>query len=132
MLPEPPADVDDAAREVVDAAITVHRALGPGLLESHYRAALARELQDRGRRVEIEVPVVARCHGVPLPRKHSLDMRVDGVLVVEIKAVAAFHPRMFAQTSSYLAATGHQLALLLDFHAPRMKDGIRRIIRSST
>ncbi|HUR69619.1 MAG TPA: GxxExxY protein [Candidatus Thermoplasmatota archaeon] len=129
-LPEPSPRANDAAREVVDAAIQVHRMLGPGLLESHYREALAHELRRRGRTVEIEVPARVRYEGKTLRKSYSLDMRVDGELVVELKATPKLLPVHLAQTSSYLAATGHHLAILLNFHAPRMKDGIRRVIRS--
>lgn len=129
-FPEPSAEADAAAREAVDAAIAVHRKLGPGLLESHYREVFVDELRRRGRNVEVhrKVPVVV--DGRALKKSYQLDVRVDGCLVVEIKAVAAIHPRHLAQTRSYLALTGHQLALVLNFHAPLMRDGIRRVIRS--
>lgn len=130
MLPEPSREADDAARETVDAAIHVHRQLGPGLLESHYREALAFELRRRGRDVKIEVPAPVRFEGVVLRKRYFLDMLVDDVLVVEVKAARWMPPTAVAQASSYLAATGYQLALLLNFHAPRMKDGIRRVVRS--
>lgn len=129
-FPEPSLEANEAAREVVDAAILVHRVLGPGLLESHYREALAHELRRRGRRVEVDVPVRAHFGDAILSKRYFLDMRVDDILVVEIKAVSQIIPVHRAQTSSYLAATGHQLALILNFHAPLMKEGIARIIRS--
>lgn len=129
-LPEPTAEANDAAREVVDAAIVIHRQLGPGLLESHYRESLTYELRQRGRRVEVEVPVRVRLGDRTLSKKFYLDMRVDDVLVVETKAVKLLLPVHLQQTSSYLAATGHHLAIVLNFNVARMKDGIRRVIRS--
>ena len=130
-LPEPSEKADDAAREAVDAAIAVHRKLGPGLLESHYREVFVDELRRRGRFVEVHKKVPVVVDGRPLKKSYQLDVRVDQCLVVEIKAVAAIHNNHLAQTRSYLALTGHQLALLLNFHAPLMREGIRRVIRSN-
>ncbi|HET6406014.1 MAG TPA: GxxExxY protein [Candidatus Thermoplasmatota archaeon] len=129
-LHEPSAQADDAAREVVDAAIHVHRRLGPGLLESHYREVLVDELRRRGRAVEVHKKVPVLVDGRALKKSYQLDLRVDGCLVVEIKALRALHPHHLAQTRAYLALTGHELALVLNFHAPLMREGIRRVVHT--
>lgn len=128
---EPTAQADLAAAATVDAAIAVHRALGPGLRESHYRDALVLELHERGRHVEREVKIPIFYKGKRVGRHFQLDIRVDRVLVVELKAKPMLAAGDRYQAMSYLAATGHELGLVLNFGAPRMKDGIKRIVRTS-
>lgn len=130
MLPEPDARTDAVAKDIVDAAVKVHRTFGPGLLEDHYRAALVAELRARGHRVFVNFPAQVKYGTLVLRKRYILDVVVDEAVVVELKIAREIHPRHKAQASSYLAATGYQLALLLNFQAPRMKDGICRIIRS--
>ena len=121
---------DRLAREVVDAALGVHRALGPGHLESVYEEALAIELTER------EVPFVRQVTVAIEYKGHSvggarLDLLVGGVLVVELKAVEQLVPIHTAQVLSYLKATNLELALLLNFNVPRLKDGgLRRVVRT--
>jgi GxxExxY protein len=126
---EPPRYLDELVRDVIGAAIAVHRALGPGFLESIYEAALAMELSTRGIEHERQVamPVFYRD---ALVGEHRLDILVAGELVLELKAVDRFTTAHVAQTMSYLRAGGFRLGLLLNFHAGLMRDGIRRVIAS--
>lgn len=90
-------DLEIIAKDVVDAAIHVHRALGPGLLESAYQACFAHDLNKRGHRVEGEVSLPLEYDGVRIDAGYRLDMRVDGVLIVENKVVESLLPLHQAQ-----------------------------------
>ena len=118
--------MENAAKKVIGAAIEVHKHLGPGYLESVYEEALAVELTLRG------VPF-ARQVGFALDYKGHrigegrLDLLADSRLVVELKAVEELAPIHTAQAISYLKATKHRLALLINFNVPLLKAGIKRI-----
>jgi GxxExxY protein len=112
---------------VIGAAMEVHRALGPGLLESAYEACLAWELIHRGIKVERQAKVPVRYKGVELDCAYRLDLIVEGALIVELKVVAALEPIHTAQLLTYLRLTGIRVGLLLNFHAPTMKSGIKRV-----
>jgi GxxExxY protein len=126
-LREPTAREDKLAREVIGAAIEVHRALGPGLLESVYEAALVVELTER------RIPFVRQAHtelkykGQPVG-EGRLDLLVDEVLVVELKSVEALMPVHVAQVLSYLRASGCRLGLLINFNVDVLKNGIKRVV----
>jgi GxxExxY protein len=129
-LPEPPPEADRWATEVIGAAIEVSRHLGPGHLEEVYENALAMELGLRNIPFERQVPVTVAYKGAPVGTGR-IDFIVAGMLVVEIKACAALIAIHSVQVESYLAITGHQLALLLNFNVTTLKNGgIRRIVRS--
>jgi GxxExxY protein len=123
-----PEQANLAAEFVVDAALTVHRALGPGLLESVYSVCLAHELRKRGSRVLREVSLPVSYDGVQLDAGLRLDMLVDDCLVVELKAVEQILPVHHAQLLTYLKLTGHRLGLLINFNTPLIRDGIRRVV----
>lgn len=106
----------------------VHRILGSGYLEVFFRDALAIELALRGIPFESEVPCVVEYKGHRLRGTYRIDFVCYGSLVVEVKARAEVGPAEHAQVISYLAASGHSHALLLNFGAPRL--GFRRFIRS--
>lgn len=120
-----------AAAIVVDAAMFIHSKVGPGLLESAYKAFLAHELRLRGLtvRTEVEIPVTYR--GMKLDLALRVDMLVDEALIVELKTVSALAPIHHAQLLSYLRLSGHRIGLLLNFHALRMRDGLRRLVNDS-
>jgi GxxExxY protein len=126
---EPDEELDRLAHEVIGAAIEVHRILGPGFLESVYEEALIVELGLRTISVQRQVPIPLVYKGVAIGQGR-LDLPVQGKLIVEIKTVEALAPIHKAQTISYLKATGLQLALLINFNAAVLKDGIKRIVRS--
>jgi GxxExxY protein len=110
---------------VIGAAIEVHRRLGPGFLESIYRNALSYNLRRRGLQVAAEEEVVVRYDGIEVGR-HRLDLLVEGVLVVELKAVKALEDVHFATVKSYLRATGNRHGLLMNFAKPTLE--IRRVM----
>jgi GxxExxY protein len=113
--------------EIVDAAIAVHSVLGPGLLESAYEACLAYELRKRGLTVETQVALPVVYEAVHLEVGYRIDLLVENVIVLELKAcesIAAVHR---VQLLSYLRLSGKPLGLLLNFHVALMKDGIVRM-----
>ena len=118
----------DFSGKVVDAAIEVHSALGPGLLESAYQACLAYELRSRGVDVLEQVPLPILYRGVRIDVGYRLDLLVGNKVVVEVKAVAKLLPVHNAQLLSYLRLSNHRVGLLINFHVPRLRDGIRRIL----
>ena len=120
--------IDAVSREIVDAAMKVHSRLGPGLLESAYEACLAYELRSRGVAVAVQVPLPIVYDDVRLDVGYRLDMLVDGQLVVENKAVSAITPLFEAQLLSYLRLGGFRVGLLVNYHVPHLKDGIRRMV----
>ena len=123
-------DENGLAVVVVDAALAVHRALGPGLLESVYVAALAIELAERELKHEREVAIHATYRDHPLGIAYRADLIVESKLLVEVKAVDAIHDAHVAQTLSYLRLTGLRLGLLVNFSAPLLKHGIKRVVNN--
>ncbi len=123
-----PAGVEALATAVVDSAFRVHRALGPGLLESVYEACLAHELDKRAVPHQRQVAVPIHYDGVCLDAGLRLDMWAAQSLVVELKAVEKVLPVHTAQLMTYLKLTDNRLGLLINFNVPRIKDGIKRVI----
>lgn len=121
-------ETERAARETIDAALKVHRVLGPGLLESVYEICLAHELKERGLIVSTQVAFPVVYENIRLDAGLRIDMLVERLLIVELKAVERMHPVYEAQLLSYLKLTGNRLGLLINFHVPLLKDGIKRII----
>jgi GxxExxY protein len=113
---------------VVDAAMKVHSALGPGLLESAYAICLKHELMKRSLKVASEVPLPVVYDGVRLGAGYRLDLVVEDTVVVEIKAVEALAPIHSAQIISYLKLSGKPIGLLINFHSLHLKDGIKRFV----
>lgn len=113
---------------VVDAALTVHRGLGPGLLESVYELALAHELTQRGLSVDRQVPIPINYCGVQLGEGFRADLIVERKVLLELKSVEHLTALHRKQIQTYLRLTGLGLGLLLNFGAALMKDGIRRCV----
>ena len=128
-LPAPDFELDETARIVVDAAVEVHRVLGPGLLESVYEQALSVELGLRGVRFTRQVPVAVIYKNVALGEAR-LDFVVAERLVVELKACQGLLPIHFAQVLSYLKASDRPLGLLINFNVRLLRQGVRRVIRT--
>jgi GxxExxY protein len=126
---EPGAKVDRLARIVVDAALEVHGALGPGYLEAVYQEALCLELRLREVPFASEAAVAVSYKG-QMVGEGRIDILVDSTLIVELKAVDALAPIHVAQVISYLKATGLHLGLLINFNVPTLRDGIKRIVYS--
>lgn len=112
---------------VVDECIRIHRELGPGLLESVYETVLAGSLERRGLRVDRQVPVDIHYDGMTFPSAFRIDLRVEGVLILEIKSVERLANLHAKQLLTYLRLTDTRLGLLLNFSAETMKEGIRRV-----
>jgi GxxExxY protein len=119
---------NELSKMIVDAAIEVHRILGPGLLESAYEEALCHELNLRGIAFERQKAMPVNYKEVKLNCGYRLDLLVEGVVVVELKAVERIEPVFEAQLITYLKITGLWLGMLLNFNVPVMKNGIRRIV----
>jgi len=114
------------SEKVIGAAIEVHRALGPGLLESAYVQCLAFELTERGVGVAREVPMAVEYKGVRLDCGYRADLIVAGQVLVEVKSVKAFTPIHGAQLLTYLRVAKLPVGLLMNFNVNRMADGILR------
>ncbi len=112
---------------VIGAAIEVHRALGPGLLESAYEQCLCYELKQRGVVYSRQVALPVSYKGVELECGYRLDIVIENSLVVEIKAIDAIAPIHEAQLLTYLRLSGHRLGLLINFNVPVLRDGIKRL-----
>jgi GxxExxY protein len=124
-----PNGVNDLTSAVIQAAINVHKELGPGLLEAVYTECLTYELQDRNFDVETNqrLPIVYR--GRTLSNHYFLDLRVNQTVIVEVKSIAALAPVHSVQLMTYLRLSGCHVGLLINFNVPLLKDGLRRIIR---
>jgi GxxExxY protein len=125
-LKEPDRKVDAWAAVVVDAALEVHRHLGPAFLEAVYENALCYELSLRGAPYERQIAIPVKYKGLAIGEGRA-DVLVARVLVVELKALPALLPAHVSQVLSYLKATGLSLGLLLNFGERQLKTGIRRI-----
>jgi GxxExxY protein len=112
---------------VIGACIEVHRALGPGLLESAYEQCLAHELGLRGVQYERQWPVPVTYKGMQLPYGYRLDMLIERTLAIEIKAVDSLQPIHEAQLLTYLRLTSLPVGLLVNFHSPVLRQGLRRL-----
>ena len=113
---------------VVDSAMKVHTALGPGLLESVYLACLVHELNQRGFRTAVQLPLPVIYDGVRLDLGFRLDILVENFVVVEIKAVDAVSPVHQAPLLTYLKLSHKHLGLLINFNVVHLRDGIRRMV----
>jgi GxxExxY protein len=121
---------DEVAKDIVDAALKVHRALGPGLLESACQACLAYDLQRRRHRLECEVAVPLVFEGVLIEVGYRIDMRVDHLVLVEDKTVEKIFPIHLAQLLTYLKLSGLSLGLIIVWNVILLRDGIQRVVRN--
>lgn len=116
----------ELTRRVIGAAISVHRALGPGLLESAYEACLARELEIGGIPFARQVPLPLTYRGERVDAGYRLDLLIQDSVVVEVKAVDSLQPIHTAQLLTYLRLSGLQVGLLMNFNVERLIDGVVR------
>jgi len=119
-------NLNDLTDAIIGRAIEVHRALGPGLLESTYEMCLCRELSIRGLRFQRQVPIAVEYKGAKLDCGYRVDLVVDETVLVEIKAIDSLLPIHDAQLLSYLKLGGWKIGLLVNFNVERLKHGIRR------
>jgi GxxExxY protein len=123
-------EIDEITGTIVDSAMKVHTAIGPGLLEGVYEICLAHELQKRGLRVEQQVLLPVHYDGIEIPTGYRLDLLVEGLVVVELKSVDAVLNVHRAQLLSYLRMSRKTVGLLINFNVTHLKDGISRIVNS--
>lgn len=121
-------EINDITHEILDSAYKVHSVLGPGLLESAYKACLAYELRKKGLKVEEEKPVPVIYEEVKLDCGYRMDLLVEDKVVVELKTVDCFHDVHFAQVLTHLRFGKKKIGLLLNFNVKSLKEGIKRLI----
>jgi len=121
-------DENGIGKEIVDAAIAVHRELGPGLLETVYEVVLLDELRKRGLRAERQVPIAIICRGVHFNEGFRADIVVESKVIIELKSVEHIINAHKKQLLTYLKLTGMKLGYLLNFGEALMKNGITRTV----
>lgn len=116
---------------ILDAAITVHRELGPGLLESAYQIALKREIELRGLKVRAKVPVELVYKEIPLGKAYEIDLLVEEEIIIENKSVEALIPVFTFQVITYLKLYSQKkLGYLINFNVQYLRDGFKRIVNN--
>ena len=123
-------DFDMLSKEILDAAITVHREMGPGLLESVYEACLIEELNFRNIIVsnQVELPLIYK--GKKLNKDFRIDLLVENEIVIELKTVDSILPVHEAQIISYLKLANKRLGFLINFNVPLLKQGFKRFVNN--
>ncbi len=125
---EVPVEIERLAAAAVNAALAVHRTLGPGLLEDAYRQCLALELNQVGIKTESEKTLSLKYRGHSIANAYRVDLLLEGKLLIELKAVESIHPVHQAQLITYLKLLHLPLGLLVNFNVPLTKNGITRIL----
>ena len=123
-------ETNELTHEIIGSAMSVHSSLGPGLLESAYRSCLCHELTLRGISWEQEVPVAVSYKGQILDVAYRLDLVVQGIVVVEVKAVTKVIDVHQAQLLSYLRLSDRQVGLLINFHVKHLRHGATRMVNN--
>jgi GxxExxY protein len=121
---------DKLSKEIIGAAIEVHRHLGPGLLESAYEECLCKELEIRDVAFERQKPLAVIYKGIALDCGYRLDIVVEGRVILELKSVNKIEPIHEAQLLTYLKLSDLKLGILINFNVPILKEGIRRIVNN--
>jgi GxxExxY protein len=119
---------EEIGKAVIEAALRVHKELGPGLLEKVYEVCLSHELRKAGYSVDRQVEVPIKYDGITFDEGLRLDLLIEGKVIIEIKAVDEINPVWQAQILSHLKLTGMRLGFLINFNVPLIKHGIKRII----
>ena len=120
--------LNEITRVIIGAAISVHKELGPGLLESAYEACLAYELAGKDLKIERQKSLPITYHGIQLDCGYRIDLLVEEKVIVEIKAIERMEPIHEAQLLSYLKLSGCEVGLLINFNVKVLKNGIRRLV----
>lgn len=121
---------NDLTEVIIGAAIEVHRHLGPGLLETAYDECLCYELSQQGLRFQRQVPLPIRYKGVKLDCNYKLDLLVEDIVIVEIKAIDALLPVHSAQLLTYLKSSDKRVGLLINFNVTMLTKGLKRIVNN--
>lgn len=122
---------NEIAHKIVGLAIEVHKALGPGLLESAYQECLAYKLQQKGLFIEKEKPMPLVFEQVKLECGYRIDILVENKVVIELKSVEALNDVHLAQTLTYMKLGKYKLGLLINFNVSLLKQGIKRVINGT-
>jgi len=120
--------VNKITQTIIGAAMKVHTAMGPGLLESAYEACLVHELVKNGLKVQSQVALPIEYDGVKLDAGYRIDLLVNDLVIVELKCVDCFTDIHIAQLLSYLKLSKKNVGLLLNFHVKHLKEGIKRVV----
>jgi GxxExxY protein len=123
-------EINEITGIIVDSAMKVHSALGPGLLESVYERCLVHELHKRGLRTASQVPLPVIYDGELIEGGYRVDILVEDVVIVELKAAESLIPLYSAQLYSYLKLSDKRVGLLINFNTTHLRHGIRRVINS--
>jgi GxxExxY protein len=123
-------ELDEITGAIVDEAIKLHRGLGPGLLESVYEVVLARALEKRGLMVERQKTISFEYDGLRFDEGLRVDLLVEGMVVVELKSVEKLAPVHSKQLLTYLRLLNQPVGLLLNFGAPTLREGLRRVVNN--
>ena len=121
----------DLTEKVIAAALKVHSAIGPGMLEKVYRTCLQHELRKAGLDVQSEVPLPILYDGLRLESGCRLDLLVENLIVIELKCVDSIEPIHKAQLLTYLRLANKPLGLLLNFKVVHLRDGIKRVLNNT-
>ncbi len=122
--------LDEASNLIIKLAIKIHNKLGPGLLESVYQRILAYELRKAGLQVQTEVPIPVKWDNHTIEDSFRADLIVESGILIELKSVEQLLPVHHKQVFTYLKLTNLNLALLINFNTPLLKDGLHRIVRN--
>ncbi len=121
-------ETNELTREIIGSAMSVHSLLGPGLLESAYRACLCHEFTLRGLAWAQEVPLAVSYKGLTVDVGYRLDLLVESIVVVELKAASKVTEVHEAQLLSYLRLSGRPVGLLINFHVKHLRHGVTRMV----
>ena len=122
--------LNEISKIIVDASYTVHKEMGPGLLESIYELCLMKELSIRGINVKSQVSIPLIYKNFQLSKDFRIDILVENEIILELKAVEYILPVHKAQIISYLKLADKRLGFLINFNVPLLKDGIKRIVNN--
>lgn len=123
-------NIEEIARIIVHSAIKIHKALGPGLLESVYQKCLSYELKQKGFKVDTEVLLPIQYENIKIDAGYRIDMIIDDCIIIENKTVNEFIPIHIAQLLTYLKMKDCRLGFLLNWNVTLMKDGIKRVVNN--
>ncbi len=123
-------ELNQISGKIIECSIKVHRALGPGMLESAYEACLLYELHKAGFKAEKQVTLPIIYDGVKIDAGYRIDLMVENEVIVELKAVDKLHPVHKAQLLSYLKLSDKRLGLLINFNVKLLMDGVQRVVNN--
>jgi len=123
-------ELNQLSKNILDACISVHKEMGPGLLESVYELCLMKELELRGIKAKNQVAIPLIYKGYELSKEFKIDILVEDEIILELKSSEIMLPLYEAQIISYLKLTDKRLGFLINFNVPLMKDGFKRFVNN--